>query len=254
MEVKQTTMRTLQPNPILTVDSKASTSSDQTAEQVTQRKSRLSTRAQADLDLVEAAIGGNQMAYGKLMDRHNNTIYHMMYKMVKNRDDAEDLAMEAFGKAFHKLKSYTPTYAFSTWLFRIAINNCIDHMRKKRLKIYSIDDTIEPDGDQDYSSNIRSEQLNPEEQAIRKEKLGYVREVIKELSDKYRLMIELRFFMEYSYDEIATELDIPLGTVKAQLFRAKQLLLEKLKEKRAAAYLNQNRIKDKKGKGAVKAA
>ena len=197
----------------------------------------LSPKAQADYEIVLRAIDGNQQAYTTLMNRYRNSIFHMMLKMINNRDDAEDLTLEAFGKAFRKLPSYAPRYAFSTWLFKIAINNCIDHIRKKRLHLLSIDDPIEPGGAHDFSSNIRANSLNPEETLVRIQKVGLMRKVMGKLSPKYRLMIELRFFEELSYEEIARELEIPLGTVKAQLFRAKEILYNLLQKPGAQAYL-----------------
>ena len=212
----------------------------------------LSARAQEDYELVQRAISGNQRAYATLMNRYRSSIFHMMLKMVNNREDADDLTLEAFGKAFNKLPSYAPRYAFSTWLFKIAINNCIDYIRKKRLHLLSIDDPIEPNSDHDYSSNIRSGALDPEECFIRKQRLDLMRQMLGKLSLKYRLMIELRFFEELSYDEIARELDIPLGTVKAQLFRAKEILFNLLQTPSAAAYLETTtrtrRVKTKKRK------
>jgi RNA polymerase sigma factor (sigma-70 family) len=205
----------------------------------------LSQRAQEDYDLVLSAIDGNQKSYATLMDRYRNSIFHMMMKMVNNREDADDLTLEAFGKAFNKLPSYAPRYAFSTWLFKIAINNCIDHIRKKRLKMLSIDDPIEHDGENNYSTNIRSTALDPEEQFIREQRLKLMRTVLNKLNLKYRLMIELRFFEELSYDEIAQELDIPLGTVKAQLFRAKEILFNILQQPGANAYIDTPTIKTK---------
>ncbi len=194
-------------------------------------------RAQQDYDVVQKAILGDQRAYAILMDRYRSSIFHMMLKMVNNREDADDLTLEAFGKAFNKLPSYTPRYAFSTWLFKIAINNCIDFIRKKRMQLLSIDDPIEPNSDQDYSSNLKAETLDPEEMYIRDQRLLLMRHMLTKLSHKYRLMIELRFFEELSYDEIARELDIPLGTVKAQLFRAKEILYNMLQKPGAKAYL-----------------
>lgn len=209
------------------------------------KTANLSPRATEDFEFVQRAINGDQKAYALLMDRYRNSIFHMMLKMVSNREDADDLTLEAFGKAFNKLPSYAPRYAFSTWLFKIAINNCIDHIRKKRLHLLSIDDPIEPDSEHDFSSNIRSGALDPEECYIRQQRVSLMRSVLTKLSDKYRLMIELRFFEELSYDEIALELDIPLGTVKAQLFRAKEILYNILQSPGAQAYLEQNPRKSK---------
>ena len=209
------------------------------------KTNNLSSRAQEDYKHVLLAIRGNQKAYTVLLERYRNSIFHMMLKMVNNREDADDLTLEAFGKAFNKLPSYEPRYAFSTWLFKIAINNCIDHIRKKRLKLLSIDDPIEPNSDHDFSSNIRSGALDPEERYIRKQRVHLMRNILNKLSLKYRLMIELRFFEELSYDEIAQELDIPLGTVKAQLFRAKEILYNLLQTPGAQAYLETSSRKRK---------
>ncbi len=209
------------------------------------KTTNLSARAQEDYQLVIQAIRGSQKAYTVLMERYRNSIYHMMLKMVKNREDADDLTLEAFGKAFNKLESYEPRYAFSTWLFKIAINNCIDYIRKKRLKLLSIDDPIEPNSDHDFSSNIKSGMLDPEERFIRKQRIKLMRTILSKLSLKYRLMIELRFFEELSYDEIAQELNIPLGTVKAQLFRAKEILYTLLQTPSSQAYLETTARKPK---------
>ena len=147
-----------------------------------------------DYDLVKLAIGGDQKAFAVLMDKYQGAIYNMMYKMVGNKEDANDLTLEAFGKAFNKLESYAPRYAFSTWLFKIAINNSIDHIRKKKLALLSIDDPINELGEQDFSGSLKSPGLNPEEKIIKKQRLGLIRELMKKLNHKYQLMLELRFF------------------------------------------------------------
>lgn len=196
----------------------------------------LSERAQEDYHLVCQAVEfNNQSAYSTLLDRYRESIYHMMYKMVHNRDDADDLTLEAFGKAFRKLHTYTPNYAFSTWLFKIASNNCIDFIRKKRMKMLSIDDTLEEDGQQDFSNNLKSSALDPEERFIYQQRKVILRDLMKRLRPKYRVMIELRFFEELSYQEIADRLSLPVGTVKAQLFRAKELLYEILRGAKASS-------------------
>lgn len=197
-----------------------------------------SQRALDDYSIVKKAIQGDQRAYAILMERYRNPIYHMMLKMVNNnRDDADDLTIEAFGKAFAKLSSYVPRYAFSTWLFRIAINNGIDYIRKKRLTLYSIDEPIDGESSSDYSSNLKAAILDPEEEIIRNQRIQMMRRLLSQLNGKYRLMIELRYFEELSYEEIAEELDIPLGTVKAQLFRAKEMLANMLQQPGASAYV-----------------
>ena len=208
-------------------------------------QSRLSLRGTDDYSFVLQAMNGNQQAYDLLMNRYRNSVYHAMFKMVNNRDDADDLTIEAFGKAFNKLPSYAPNYAFSTWLFKIAINNCIDHIRKKRLVTYSMDDTITADSNREFSHNIRDHEPDPEQMMMHDQKIAHVRDLVETLSTKYRAMIELRYYDELSYEEIAVELKLPLGTVKAQLFRAKEILYHQLKGSSSRAYIDVRTRKEK---------
>ncbi len=182
----------------------------------------LSEKARYDCVLVERALDGEEKAYAELMNRYRDAIYYMLLKMVSSSVDAEDLTIEAFGKAFKNLNQYTPKFAFSTWLFKIASNNCIDFIRKKRGNTISIDQGDEPSDSSPLS--IQSGTLDPEENLIKKQKQKLLRDIVTQLKPRYRRLIELRYFKEYSYEEIAIELDLPLGTVKAQLFRARELL------------------------------
>ena len=188
----------------------------------------LSSKAQLDVELVDQAVNGDQKAYSELMDRYRDAIYFMLLKMVNNTSDAEDLTIEAFGKAFRNIKQYTANFAFSTWLFKIASNNAIDFMRKKKLNNVSIDETLR---DTDVMPiNIRSEQPTPEESLISEQKIVMLRSIVSKLKPRYRKLVELRYFYEYSYEEISEEMELPIGTVKAQLFRARELLQNILKE------------------------
>ena len=191
----------------------------------------LSDKAKFDLVLVDQAMLGDQKAFAELMDRYRDAIYFMLLKMVNNKSDAEDLTIEAFGKAFKNIHQYTPNYAFSTWLFKIATNNCIDFIRKKKANLISIDQSTE---DQEGvtpspTSQLQSSNLDPEEQLIKEQNVKLIQEVVSKLKPRYRKLIELRYFREFSYEEIAEELDLPIGTVKAQLFRARELLYNILK-------------------------
>jgi len=193
----------------------------------------LSDKAKHDFVLVEAAKTGKQAAYAELMDRYRESIYFMMLKMVKNQDDADDLTIEAFGKAFNRLDQYSPSFAFSTWLFKIASNNCIDFIRKKRIQVLSMDTGISmPDGG---SRRIDATSMthNPEESLIYGQRIVHMRLLVSKLKPRYRELVEKRYFEELSYEEIAKELNLPLGTVKAQLFRARDFLanmMEKTKD------------------------
>jgi len=187
----------------------------------------LSEKAQYDCRLVLKARKGDQQAYADLMGRYRDSVYFMLLKMVNNPNDAEDLMIEAFGKAFKNIDQYTPNFAFSTWLFKIATNNCIDFIRKKRANLISIDQSRE---DQDSQSiAIQSDTPDPEELMISEQKMVLLRDVVSKLKPRYRTLVELRYFKEYSYEEISEDLHVPLGTVKAQLFRARELLFNILR-------------------------
>ena len=189
----------------------------------------LSEKAQIDYKLVQLAVKGDQKSYAELMSRYKDSIYFMLLKMVNNRDDADDLTIEAFGKAFKNLHQYTPDFAFSTWLFKIATNNCIDFIRRKRKFTFSIDKSMENDSGQEMQFEIKSPMLDPEENMIKKQKAILMRDVVEKLKPRYKRLVELRYFQERSYEEIADELKLPLGTVKAQLFRAREFLYQILK-------------------------
>ena len=186
---------------------------------------KLSEKALQDYELVQKALNGDEKAFARLLSRYKETIYFMLLKMLNNRSDAEDLTIEAFGKAFKNLHQYLPTYAFSTWLFKIASNNCIDFLRKKR----GIVIPIEPEDEQNENSEtgrIKSKDPTPEEWLMRKQKAILLRKVVSRLKPHYQKLVELRYFEELSYEEIAKTLNLPLGTVKAQLFRARQMLFK----------------------------
>jgi len=184
----------------------------------------LSDKGKIDLALVEKALNGNQTAYAELMNKYRESIYFMMLKMVRKEDDAEDLTIEAFGKAFNRLHQYSPSYAFSTWLFKIASNNAIDFIRKKRIKVTSMDSAYTNSDGENVSIDVESSERDPEEVTIHLEKVKHMREIVKTLKPRYRDLIEKRYFEELSYEEIAQDMDLPLGTVKAQLFRARAFL------------------------------
>lgn len=193
----------------------------------------LSPKAQIDYELVVKARDlQDEKAYAILLEKYKDSIFYMMLKMVKNQDDADDLTIEAFGKAFNRLHQYTPDYAFSTWLFKIATNNCIDFIRKKKMITFSIDKGFEDGEGNNSTFDIKENNLNPEEKFMRKQKIRIMREMVDHLKPRYKQLIVLRYFRELSYDEIAEATELPLGTVKAQLFRAREMLYNLLLNKK----------------------
>lgn len=199
-------------------------------DQLDDNLNNLTTKAVYDFKLVQLAITkGDQKAYAELLGRYRESVYFMMLKMVNNKDDADDLTIEAFGRAFKKLDQYTPNYAFSTWLFKIASNNAIDFLRKKKLNNTISMDTKNENSDYDTGNLVRSNTLDPEEFYIKKQKVEMVRAVIDKLKPKYKELVELFYFQELSHEEISERLNLPIGTIKAQLFRARDFLFELIK-------------------------
>jgi RNA polymerase sigma-70 factor (ECF subfamily) len=185
----------------------------------------LSEKAKHDYELIlRATKDSDQKAYAELMEKYRDSIFHLCRKMVFNDDDADDLTIETFGKAFQRLKQYTPAFAFSTWLFKIASNHCIDFIRKKRINALSLDRGIATEEGDNIQFTVKDEAPDPIETLEKKQRVEKMRLVVSELKPRYRRLVELRYFEEYSYDEIALELDLPLGTVKAQLYRARDIL------------------------------
>lgn len=194
-----------------------------------------SEKAKKDFQLIELAKEkGDEKAYAELMQRYKKPVYHMILKMVRNVDDADDLTIEAFSKAFRNLKKFNPEFTFSTWLFRIATNNCIDFIRKKKLDTFSINSSYKDDNGDSMDIDIKDVNLNPQEEAIKSEKITIIQAIVTKLPPKYQVLVKLRYFQELSYEEIATEIDAPLGTVKAQLHRARELLYDLVKNRRDA--------------------
>ena len=157
--------------------------------------------------------------------------------MVKNVQDAEDLTQEAFIKAFNSLASFNEEYAFSTWLYKIATNNCIDYFRKRKLQMYSLDKPIQYK-DSELQHEIPDPDFNAEKTILTSERNQLIREAIETLPKKYYIAIVLRHTEEKSYEEIAAILKLPLGTVKARIFRAREMLNKALKEK--LRWINEN--------------
>ena len=196
-------------------------------------KKQFSDKALQDFKLIDSAVNeGDEQSYGQLMKRYNKPVYHMILKMVRNVDDAEDLTIEAFAKAFKNLHRFKKDFTFSTWLFRIATNNAIDFIRKKKLDTFSIDTGYSDDNGDAVSIDIEDKNMNPQEEAINTQKIELIRMFVTKLPAKYQRLVRLRYFQELSYEEIAKELEAPLGTVKAQLHRARELMYELVKNKK----------------------
>jgi len=179
-----------------------------------------------DIALVKLAINGDQKAYSELMTLYWATVEKTFSLKLQSREDIEDLSIATFSKAFDKLKTYNSSFAFSTWINTIATNTLIDFFRKRDQKTISIDDEKEDDTS---TLNIIDNGLDPERNLIQKQKNKHIASLVHQLKPHYRELIIMRYLDELSYAEIAEKLDMPLGSVKAKLFRARDLLVQILK-------------------------
>jgi len=195
--------------------------------------STLSASSKDDLNWVHAALNGDEKAFKLLFDKYKQALHFHLNKMVRDKEVIHDLIQEIFVKAFSNLASYQQGYAFSTWLYRIATNHTIDYLRKKKLSTMSID---EPIVTKDGSTSIELQDIGAQadELILSEQRNRLVHDALQSLPEKYRIVIEMRHMEEKSYQEIAEALDIPLGTVKAHIFRARELLFKYLKDRRSS--------------------
>jgi RNA polymerase sigma-70 factor (ECF subfamily) len=183
----------------------------------------LTAKGKRDYELILQAKQGDQRAYEKLMSLYSRNIFFEIQKLVRNEEQANDLMMESMAKAFMQLNSYEPKYAFSTWIKRICINHTIDSLRKKRLDTVSIDGVMDSHGES-AQVDLESTNRTPEEEIERTERLNDVKSLVNSLKGIYKELILLRYFDELSYNEISEHTQLPEGTVKARLHRAKGML------------------------------
>ena len=190
-----------------------------------------SESAEQDKEYVASALDGDESAYAALVDKYQNALFHHVRKIVRDKSEVDDLVQETFIKAFSALESYSTQYAFSTWLYKIATNHAIDFLRKKKLRTQSIDKPIKTrEGEMEVE--LPDTTYRPDRHIVEDQRKTLIQEAIDALPPKYYRVIVLRHQQEKTYDEIARELDLPLGTVKAHIFRARELLNKYLREKR----------------------
>lgn len=192
-------------------------------------------RMQRDYQLVcDARDRGNNRAYADLMNTYREPLYLLLLRMTHNTTMASDLTVDTFSKAFCQLHRYAPTGSFSSWLFSIGVNTYIDYLRRRRIDTVSLN-SMQRNGDGEFIEyQIPSSQPNPEESMMRNERNNALREVVQALKQPYRQIVEMRYYDELSYEQIAEQLDIPIGTVKIRLLRAKNLMQAIVNTKKSA--------------------
>ncbi|MBI4546356.1 MAG: sigma-70 family RNA polymerase sigma factor [Ignavibacteriae bacterium] len=183
-----------------------------------------------DSQLIHSALDGNQSAFTQLMEKYHDAIYHLIYRIIRDKSQVEDLTQETFTKAFASLRSFNEEYAFSTWLYKIATNSSIDYIRKRKLETFSIDKPISVE-ESDYTFELPDTTYQPDKTVIQRQRSKLIEEAINRLPEKYKRVIILRHHEDREYAEIAKILKLPIGTVKAHIFRARELLNKYLRHK-----------------------
>ena len=185
-------------------------------------------RAPDDRDLVRRALDGDDLAFAEIVRRYERGLYNLAYRMVRDAELARDLTQEIFVRVHRALARYSPVYPFPSWIYRVASNLCIDWIRRRKIETVSLDAPL-PGGDEDAPPReIEGTSPDPSEELERRERTGMLAHALAKLPPSHRLVLLLRHQRELSYEEIAVSLDVPLGTVKARIHRAREALRQVL--------------------------
>ncbi|MCQ4725160.1 sigma-70 family RNA polymerase sigma factor [Anaerotignum faecicola] len=177
-----------------------------------------------ETSLIKKAQSGDSAAFGELIIRHERFVYNVVYRMLPNKEDAEDISQEVFLKVYKYLGKFDGKASFSTWVYKIAVNTCIDEIRKRKGK-ETLSINAEADGDDGvYSREYADSGMNVEEEVLSKEGLSEIKRAIDKLSEEHKTIITLRDIEGLSYTEIAEITDCSMGTVKSRLARARKIL------------------------------
>jgi RNA polymerase sigma factor (sigma-70 family) len=180
-----------------------------------------------DADLIRRCLANDQSAYKQLLEKYRRQVLSLVWRMVSDREEAQDLAQEAFIRAFRSLHTFDATRSFPAWLFRITTNLCVDHYRRKKLDTVSLVQEADQERDE-RTRELESPDIGPDEEFQGKESAQRLDAMVRALPAPYRIVVLLRHQSDLSYDEIAEALNLPLGTVKARIHRAHKMLKEKL--------------------------
>jgi RNA polymerase sigma factor (sigma-70 family) len=185
---------------------------------------------------VMLAKEGDQKAIAFLLERYKKSLLSMILKMVRNLDDAEDISIEVFEKAFRNIHKFDAKYSFSTWLFKIGTNHTIDFLRHKKLKTFSIHGEVSDGKGDSFTIDVASHDFDPQEILLKKQSHEQLRDIVSQLPAMYQTLIRMKYFDELSLEEIQKEIQIPVNTIKIRLFRARNLILGIMEGKRSNKY------------------
>jgi RNA polymerase sigma factor (sigma-70 family) len=190
-----------------------------------------------DIDTVNKILAGDNSAFRILQKKYKQIIASLIRKMVRDEDDIDDLTQETFIKAYNALDTYRSDFPFSAWIYRIASNNCIDFLRKKRFQMVSLSTPIDP-SDEESTFEIKDTSYQPDLNYMSLERRKALKNAIESLPENYRLIVQMRHEEELDYKDISDKLNLPLGTVKAHLFRARKIMLTSLQKDIGLFYEN----------------
>lgn len=180
-----------------------------------------------DNRLAKLARQGNRSAFAELVDLYKDKIYNLAYRMLGNRQEAEDVVQETFLRMYTNLDRYDESYKFSTWIYRIGTNLCIDRLRKRRLT-FSLDAEQQDGEGLDGYSMLHSNEATPEKQLIISETQAQIHNAIEKLPEKYKSIVILKYLHDLSLQEISEIVDMPVSTIKTRVHRGRELLRKKL--------------------------
>lgn len=182
-----------------------------------------------DIRLAKLARAGDRAAFAELVELYKDKIYHLAYRMLHNRHEAEEIVQETFLRVFTNLERYDETQKFSTWIYRIGTNLCIDRLRKRKPS-YSLDSEMNEGEGTDWYSLLPSQEDTPDEQLLLSETQTQIRESIETLPEKYKAVVILRYLQDLSLQEISDVLSMPVTTIKTRLHRGREFLRKKLEK------------------------
>ncbi len=185
-----------------------------------------------DAELIRRCRTGDQRAFRELVRRFERPVFSVLMRVVRRPEDAEDLAQETFVRVYRALDRYDPERPFTAWLFTIASRLAIDHLRRKRVPTISLSQS-EPGSSEERTIEIPDPGLQPDEVTSHREEQSRANELIDSLPEHYRIVVVLRHQQDLSYEEIAEALQLPLGTVKARIHRARALLKARIEERQS---------------------
>ncbi|SDE12119.1 RNA polymerase sigma-70 factor, ECF subfamily [Paenibacillus sp. UNCCL117] len=183
-----------------------------------------------DTRLAKLARGGDRAAFAELVELYKDKIFHLAYRMLHNRHEAEEIVQETFLRVYTNLERYDDQQKFSTWIYRIGTNLCIDRLRKRKIS-YSLDaEMSDGEGGSDWYATLASQDRTPDQQVALSETQAQIRESIDALPEKYKAVVILRYLQDLSLQEISDALSMPVTTIKTRLHRGREYLRKKLEQ------------------------